>query len=259
MTNNQIQYWKLQHEKSTLAENVRHNLATEDQARLELRETGRHNVAGEQQAINVLHETQRHNKQVENTDISRLAETKRHDISTEAIQQFKNQIDRFYQRAQVNARLGELSEQQRTNRVKETETERHNRAVEVLDEFKNVVQSTYNQAIIDARAEERELEADKLAFDKDKWLEEYNLNRDKWLTSLEQWQREKLTQTVEWGVGELSDIFQSFLRFNRNNNTNYNQGGNLNEQTRQKQSEVPQLPSEYPSSGGRELSKGQSR
>ena len=229
MTNNQIQYWKLQQDRANLLEQRRHNIETERIGSNTLQETARHNIAGESQASSVLQETARHNVANEQLDIGKLSETGRHNVETESIQNAANLINRFRAQSENANRKTELYEQQRSNRSKESETRRHNLSQEALTEFKNVVDQTYNQAMIRDRERGRELEAQKLEDQWNEWTRQFELNRDKYATSLDQWQREQLTDNVHWGVGEISDLFQSFLRFGSKSTrerSNYNEQKN---------------------------------
>lgn len=119
MTGNQIKYWELQERKrsnrtqetetgrhnrateyvesgklqnaiNTLAENIRHSKATEQQAINELAESRRHNVAGETQAINELAERRRSNIANESLTGSRIGEDVRHNLASETETQRHN-------------------------------------------------------------------------------------------------------------------------------------------------------------------------
>lgn len=215
MTNNQIQYWRLMHDRANLRETQRHNVVSERQNEMDLSEKSRHNRAAEEVSTGSLAESQRHNQAQERLDIGKLAETSRHNVVDEAIKQFSNATNRFAAQATASVRRDELSEQQRSNRTKESETERHNRSTEALEEFRNVVQQVYNNAMIEDRAQGRELEAQELEDQWNEWTRQYEFNREKWATELDKWQRDRLVDNIHWGVGELSDIFQSFLRGQR--------------------------------------------
>lgn len=212
MTNNQIQYWKLQHDRSVLAETQRHNVETEKLGVDTLKETSRHNVAGERHNVNVLSENSRHNLATEKVDIGKLAETNRHNLAEESIRDAANLINKFVASSTNTNRLTELYEQQRSNRSREAETERHNRSLEALDQFKTIVQRNYNNAMIEDRAQGRELEAQKLEDQWDEWTRQFEFNREKYATELDKWQREMLIENNQWLGDKVVDIFKSFLR-----------------------------------------------
>lgn len=215
MTNNQIQYWKLQQDRSALAETQRHNLETEKLGVATLNETSRHNVAGEQHNVSVLSESNRHNLASEKLDIGKLAETNRHNLVEESLKDAANLINRFVASTNNSNKLTELYEQQRSNRSREAETERHNKALEALDQFEAIVEQNYKSAMIADRAKGRELEAQKIEDQWDQWYWDYQLNKTKYITELDKWQREKNIDNIQWGVGELVDLFKTILRGSR--------------------------------------------
>jgi hypothetical protein len=144
MTQNQINYWKLQEEKRANlakeglthqqnAETQRHNVATEGISKDTLSETYRHNymqeVIGNVQAL----ETQRHNQAVE-------GETVRSNRANEGLKGQTNQITRDLGFANIDLGYGNLSVAQEkalqewqyveNDIFRAEETARHNQATE---------------------------------------------------------------------------------------------------------------------------------
>lgn len=212
MTNNQIQYWKLQHDKSVLAETQRHNVETERLGVDTLRETSRHNVAGERHNVNVLTESGRHNLATERLDIGKLAETNRHNLAEESIKNAANLINKFVASSTNTNRLTELYEQQRSNRSREAETERHNKSLEALEQWRTIVQRNYNDAIIEDRSKGRELEAQKLEDQWEEWDRRFEFDKEKYATELDKWQREKAMDSITWFGDKIVDIYKTFMR-----------------------------------------------
>lgn len=79
---------------NTLQESIRHNKATEQQAKNELAETNRHNVFNE-------NETQRHNLMSETIEQFKAQETVRHNVETEHISWYEAQTHRSLAQEQI--------------------------------------------------------------------------------------------------------------------------------------------------------------
>nr|AVX53526.1 putative ORF1 [Marmot picobirnavirus] len=116
MTQNQINYWKLQedtrHNLAGEAETSRHNQKQEGIDISNLAETSRHNVVSEQELGRhnrvAEGETVRHNRAQEGIDLSRLGETVRHNQAVEGTTRYANVTGRLSQ--QEDARHNRVSE-----------------------------------------------------------------------------------------------------------------------------------------------------
>lgn len=221
MTNNQINYWKLQHEKNVLAENVRHNVATEGLTSQQLVEVGRHNVSSEDITKSQLVETTRHNKAQESYDIGRLAETNRHNVTEENLIAVENAIKQYAEKVKARYTRFNLNESITSNRNREQETNRHNLALEAIDRAANSIKSNYNAAEIRLREQSNDLQADKLEQDWNIWHAEYLYNREKWATELDKWVAEQELNLTKWAGSELNDLARSFIRISANNKNRF--------------------------------------
>lgn len=177
MTQNQINYWKLQ-------EDSRHNVATEG-------ETNRHNVVTEQVDLGTLAESGRHNRATE-------AETARTNRANEAIRTQANQIDlgKLAESSRHNqATEGLTARQNAINAARQSEDARHNRVAESNQSYSAVserIRANADQALKEAQTELTEIQAQwEAAMDANQYrltdaqIEHYNQQNDEILRKME--------------------------------------------------------------------------
>lgn len=142
MTQNQINYWKLQedsrHNQASETETNRHNVQQEGIDLSALAETSRHNRAGEAETqrhnVAAEGETARHNRSTEGIDLGRLTETARHNVASENIDLGQlSESSRHNQAAEALSRY-----QNQTNRLAQAEEARHNTVSETNQSYNAV-------------------------------------------------------------------------------------------------------------------------
>lgn len=150
MTNNQIQYWKLQHDKDVLLETNRHNLATEQVDKLKHEENVRMNKVTSGLTEQQLSETKRRNLATEQIDISKLAESARQANQTANVNMFKNTYEHLDRVANLHESGRQADQTASVNMFKNTyehldraanlkETVRNHMAVEDLERTSNSI------------------------------------------------------------------------------------------------------------------------